>query len=72
MLSDDQLIKLSSDVDTFLFNLAKDHEMPALALSAVILARLLIINDEMKTTDDFKKLLEVVATTTRRQEPLVH
>lgn len=72
MLSDDQLIKLSSDVDTFLFNLAKDNEMPALALSAVILARLLIINDEMKTTDDFKKLLEVVATTTRRQEPLVH
>jgi hypothetical protein len=72
MLSDDQLIKLSSDVDTFLFNLAKDHEMPALALSAVILARLLIINDEMKTTDDFKKLLEVVATTNRRQEPLVH
>jgi hypothetical protein len=72
MLSDDQLIKLSSDVDTFLFNLAKDHEMPALALSAVILARLLIINDEMKTTDDFKKLLELVATTNRRQEPLVH
>jgi len=72
MLSDEQLVKLSSDVDTFLFNLAKDHEMPALALSAVILARLLIINDEMKTTDDFKKLLEVVATTTRRQEPLVH
>jgi len=72
MLSDEQLVKLSSDVDTFLFNLAKDHEMPALALSAVILARLLIINDEMKTTDDFKKLLEVVATTNRRQEPLVH
>jgi len=72
MLSDEQLVKLSSDVDHFLFNLAKDHEMPALALSAVILARLLIINDEMKTTDDFKKLLEVVATTTRRQDPLVH
>jgi hypothetical protein len=72
MLSDEQLVKLSSDVDHFLFNLAKDHEMPTLALSAVILARLLIINDEMKSSDDFKKLLTVVATSTPRQEPIVH
>jgi hypothetical protein len=62
-MTDEQLLKLSNQVDTFLLQTAIEHETPALALSAVILARLLLLNGEANSTEDFKKLMSVVSET---------
>jgi hypothetical protein len=62
-MTDEQLLKLSGQVDTFLMQTAIEHETPALALSAVILARLLLLNGEANSTEDFKKLMGVVSAT---------
>jgi hypothetical protein len=61
MLTDEKLLEVSTKVDNFLMEIANENEMPALALSAVILARLMLINNEMQSTDDFKKLMGVVS-----------
>jgi hypothetical protein len=59
-MNDDQLLKLSGQVDTFLVQTAVEYETPALALSAVILARLLLLNGEANSAQDFKSLLGAV------------
>jgi hypothetical protein len=61
MLTDEKLLEVSTKVDKFLLDIVQEYEMPALALSAVILARLMLINNEMQSTDDFKKLMGVVS-----------
>ena len=60
-MTDEQLLKLSGKIDTFLVEMAIENETPALALSAVILARLLILNAEAESVQDFKSLLAVVS-----------
>lgn len=60
-MTDEQLTKLSSEVDAFLLETAMEHQTPALALSAVILARLLIINAEADSAHDFKSLLSAIS-----------
>ena len=60
-MNDEQLLKLSGQVDTFLMQTAIEHETPALALSAVILARLLLLNGEANSAQDFKSLLSAVS-----------
>jgi hypothetical protein len=63
MLTDEKLLEVSTKVDKFLLEIAEQNEMPALALSAVILARLMLINNEFQSTNDFKKLMGVVSAT---------
>jgi hypothetical protein len=60
-MNDEQLLKLSNQVDTFLVQTATEYETPALALSAVILARLLLLNSEVDSAQDFKTLLGAVS-----------
>ena len=62
-MTDEQLLKLSGKIDTFLVETATEYQTPALALSAVILARLLIVNGEAKSDQDFKSLLGIVSET---------
>ena len=73
-MTDEQLLKLSGKIDTFLVETAIENETPALALSAVILARLLILNNEAESTQDFKTLLGVVseAPTIKKTERPLH
>ena len=61
MLTNEKLLEVSTKVDKFLLEIAEQNEMPALALSAVILARLMLINNEFQSSDDFKKLMGVVS-----------
>ena len=61
MLTDEKLLEVSVKVDKFLLDLVQEYEMPALSLSAVMLARLMLINNEMQSTNDFKKLMGVVS-----------
>ncbi len=61
MVTDDELITLSKKVDIFLSTLAVEHQLPALELSAVILARLILLNSELQTQKDFRNLLTAIA-----------
>ena len=72
-MTDEQLLKLTGKIDTFLVEMATEYETPALALSAVMLARLLIVNIEADSVNDFKTLLTVVSDTPtikKEEQPL--
>ena len=61
MLTDEELLTISKKVDTFLSTLAVEYQIPALELSAVILARLILLNNELQTQKDFRSLLNAIA-----------
>ena len=61
MFTDEQLIAVSNKVDEFLSTLAVEYQIPALELSAVILARLILLNNEFQNQKDFRNLLNAIA-----------
>ena len=61
MLTDEELLAISKKVDTFLSTLAVEYQVPALELSAVILARLILLNTELQNQKDFRNLLNAIA-----------
>ena len=61
MVTDEELLTISKKVDIFLSTLAVEHQVPALELSAVILARLIILNNEFQNQKDFRNLLNAIA-----------
>jgi len=61
MFTDEELVVISKKVDIFLSTLAVEHQVPALELSAVILARLILLNNEFQNQKDFRNLLNAIA-----------
>ena len=61
MLTDEELLTISNKVDIFLSTLAVGYQVPALELSAVILARLILLNNEFQNQKDFRNLLNAIA-----------
>ncbi len=61
MVTDVELLTISKKVDEFLSTLAVEYQIPALELSAVILARLILLNNELQTQKDFRNLLNAIA-----------
>ncbi len=61
MVTDEELLTISKKVDEFLSTLAVEHQLPAFELSAVILARLILLNSELQTQKDFRNLLNAIA-----------
>ena len=61
MFTDEELLIISKKVDIFLSTLAVEHQVPALELSAVILARLILLNNEFQNQKDFRSLLNAIA-----------
>ena len=61
MVTDEELLTISKKVDTLLSTLAVEYQVPALELSAVILARLILLNNELQTQKDFRNLLNAIA-----------
>ncbi len=57
MPSDDNLAKLSFEVDDIIADLVNRYQMNPLSLTAVVLARLVLANDFIGSGDDFRKLL---------------
>ena len=57
MPSDDDLAKLSFEVDDIIADLIKRYQIDPLSMTAVILARLVLTNDFTGSGDDFRKLL---------------
>ena len=61
MVTDEELLTISKKVDIFLSTLAVEYQIPALELSAVILARLILLNSEFQNQKDFRNLLNAIA-----------
>ena len=57
MPSDDDLAKLSFEIDDIITDLMKRYKIDPLSMTAVILARLVLTNDYTGSGDDFRKLL---------------
>jgi len=55
--SDDDLAKLSFEIDDIIASLVMRYEIDPLSVTAVILARLVLTNDYTGSGDDFRKLL---------------
>jgi len=61
MVTDEELLVISNKIDIFLSTLSVEHQLPALELSAVILARLILLNTELQNQKDFRNLLNAIA-----------
>ena len=60
MVTDEELIKISEDIDEFLLNQIVKNNVEPLNLAAIILARLIRMNQDSKTEEQFYKLVESV------------
>ena len=60
MMTDEKLIEISRNVDSYLTQLAVKYEITPLSLAAVIIARTMLFNNEAGSTEDFLKLLASV------------
>ena len=61
MMTDKQLIEISRSVDSYISQLAVKYEISPLSLSAILIARCMVLNNEADSTEDFLKLLNSVA-----------
>jgi hypothetical protein len=61
-MNNNQLIQISAEIDNFLIKLATENQVAALNLTAVVLARLALMCDDLECRDDMNKLLTTVAT----------
>ena len=57
MIEDKDLIRLSNEMDNILIATGNKYGISALSLSAVILARLMRLNQETDSIEDFKQLM---------------
>jgi hypothetical protein len=56
-ISDLNLEEPIAEVDDFLLQLAIKYKLPGLLLSSIMLARLMWLNKQCDSTEDFKRLL---------------
>lgn len=57
MLTDQELIQISHEIDDFLSILATKYSVAPLSLSAITLARLMRLVEESDSHGDFKKIM---------------
>ena len=62
MMSDDDLEKISYELDDILKNLLIIYEVSPLSLAAIVVARLAHLNIAADCIEDFKKLMLDIAT----------
>jgi hypothetical protein len=71
MARDDVLLNLSYEMDDIIADIVKRYGISPLSVTAVILARLVLANDNAGSGDDFRKLL-VNVPDLRPKNPEVH
>ena len=71
-MNDAQLIEISRDVDNYISSLLMKYDMTALSLTAVLLARTMVLNKEAGSADDFAKLLVSVVQNPPERNEKVH
>jgi hypothetical protein len=71
-MNDAQLIEISRDVDNYISSLLMKYDMTALSLTAVLLARTMVLNKEAGSAEDFTKLLVSVVQNPPERNEKVH
>lgn len=73
MMTNEKLIELSRNVDSYISQLAVKYDISPLSLSAVIVARCMAFNNEAESTEDFLKLLaSIITNPPMKNETQVH
>ena len=67
-VDDLDLMEPVADVDEFLLHFAIKNKFPALLVSSIVLARLLWLNRQSDSTEDFGKLLQSIASSIDNKE----
>ena len=60
-MKDEEIMAISAQIDTFLLETAMEFQTASLELSAIVLARLLMLNLAVEQQDKFQELLEAVS-----------
>lgn len=60
MMTDEKLIEISRNVDSYISQLSVKYEITPLSLAAILVARTMLFNEEAGSTEDFLKLLNSV------------
>jgi hypothetical protein len=60
-MTDEEIMAISAQIDTFLLETAMEFQTASLELSAMVLARLMILNLVVEQQDKFRELLEAVS-----------
>jgi hypothetical protein len=71
-MNDEQLIEISRGVDNYISSLLMKYDMTALSLTAVLLARTMLLNKEAGSADEFTKLLVSVVQNPPERNEKVH
>jgi hypothetical protein len=72
-VDDDQLIELSVKIDTSMLKWAEQYKTSGLAMSAVMLARMMLLCDSIGAGQDFRKLcFEVAGREIYEQDEVIH
>jgi hypothetical protein len=71
-MNDEQLIEISRGVDNYISSLLMKYDMTALSLTAVLLARTMVLNKEAGSADEFTKLLVSVVQNPPERNEKVH
>jgi CRISPR/Cas system-associated endonuclease Cas1 len=62
-MNDEKLMEISKSVDNFILQCILDNQMTINTFNGLIMARLMIMNMEVKNADNFLQLLETVKET---------
>ena len=61
MVTDEEVVKISYEIDDFLMNQVINHNVTPMQLTGMILARLVRMNEGVKCGGEFYKLIQSVA-----------
>lgn len=73
-MTDDILVEVITDLDNNFSEMIEKYKLNPLAFTSIILARILLINENCGTGDDFRQLISevVLKTTPPKSQPIVH
>lgn len=67
-MEDHQLIQMSREIDDILSAISVKYAVPPLSLSAIVLARLIRLAEQVEADDDFKKIMANAIQVTRKED----
>ena len=71
-MTDDKLLEMISEIDATFGNMVGKYQLPPLSFTSIVLARILLINENCGTGQDFRQLLSEVAVKTPKSQEVMH
>ena len=71
-MTDDNLLKMINEIDATFGNMVGKYQLPPLSFTSIVLARILLINENCGTGQDFRQLLSEVAVKTPKSQEVMH